>query len=268
MESATYKKEYSFTEILSCAWKIFRENAAAIITLALLIAIPVNIINLMAEKAFAVPGMDDPSLSPEEQIDYVSSNLGQIVYSFLVLFLVEIGLAFIGLLSTMAMAHYVRSLIDGKKTGILDAYLKALSRWPAAIWTNILMVIFLIPLFLLFIIPGIIYLVYWFFAIYAVALSNKTGKEALNHSKKIVKNRWWTVFGYNILYGILGFLISIPIIILFGVLRWMSGDPLSGFAIELTYNAILAAIGSFFAVVQVVFYLNYESTMGDAKKTH
>lgn len=255
-------------EILSRSWGIFRENAAAVIAIALLIAIPASIIHLLADQAFSVPGMNDPSLSPEEQVDYVSSHFAQIMYSFLILFLVEIALAFIGLLSSMAIAYYVRSCIDGKKTGILDAYSKALGRWPAAIWTQIVLGILLIFLFILLIIPGIIYLIYWIFAIYAVALSDKSGKAALDYSKKIVKNRWWTVFGYNMLYAILGFLLSLPIIFVFGVLRWMLGDPVSGLVIDLADNAFFSAIGSFFAVAQVVFYLNLESTMQDAKKAY
>lgn len=266
MEQDIYKKEYSFTEILSRAWAIFRENAAAIIAIALLISIPVSIVNLLADQAFAVPGLTDSSLSPEDQINSISSHLGQIAYSFLILSLVSIAMAFVGLLSMMALAFYVKSCIDGGKTSIFGAYSKALGRWPAAIWTDIVMGIFLIVLFLLLIIPGIIYLVYWAFALYAVALSNKSGREALRYSKKIVNKRWWTVLGYNILYAIIGFILSIPVIIVLGIFSWMLTDPVSSFAISLTNDVLLSVIGSFFAVVQVVFYLNFESTIRDEKK--
>ena len=267
MEQDIYKKEYSFMEILSRAWKIFRENAAVIIAIALLIAIPVSIINLLADRAFAVPGLTDPSLSPEAQVNY-TSNLGQIAYAFLILSLVEIALAFISLLSTMALAFYVKSCIDGEKTSIQKAYSKAFGRWPAAIWTNIVLGIFLIVLFALFIIPGIIYFVYWAFALYAVALSNKSGREALKYSKKIVNKRWWTVLGYGILYEIIRLIVFIPLIIVFGILSLILTDPASSFAISLTNNILRSVVWSCFLVVWVVFYLNFESTMRDDKKTY
>jgi hypothetical protein len=53
----------------------------------------------------------------------------------------------------------------------------------------------LVLLFLLFIIPGIIFMNYWSFSIQGIVLSKKTAWESLNYSKALVKGQWWEVFG-------------------------------------------------------------------------
>ncbi len=63
----------------------------------------------------------------------------------------------------------------------------------------IVQLIFLLGLFLLLIIPGIIFFVYWIFSNY-VLINEKTDiMQSLKRSKEIVKGRWWGVFGYFIL---------------------------------------------------------------------
>jgi hypothetical protein len=266
MESDIYKKEYSLTDMLSAAWRIFSGNAATIIAITLMITIPVTLINIAANEIFTIDWMNDPTLSPEDFSAMLSENLGDIIMSFLTLVAVSMVLSFVSLLSSMALAFYVKSCIDQKKISIQAAYSRALGRWPASIWTNILQSILLLLLFLMFVIPGIIYWIYWTFAVYAVALSGKSGKDALDYSKKIVKDRWWTVLGYTLVFAIIGFILSIPIILALGALRWGMTDPLTGYAVDASGSMLFSLVGSFMAVIQIVFYLNYESTMGIKKQ--
>lgn len=46
---------------------------------------------------------------------------------------------------------------------------------------------------ILFIIPGIIFSIWYFYSVYALILDNKRGTEALHFSKKLVKGQWWDV---------------------------------------------------------------------------
>jgi|WetSurMetagenome_2_1015567.scaffolds.fasta_scaffold99865_3 hypothetical protein len=267
MESDNYKKEYSLTEIISNAWKVFRDNPVNIIAIMLLIGIPVYLINYAANQALAPSWMTDPTTTSDEFTSLLSENMGQVITSFLLLGAIAISMSFISLLSSMALAFYVKACVDGKKIDLSTAYSKAFGRWPAAIYTNIIEGVLLLLLFLLIIIPGLIYSIYWTFALYAVALSGKSGKEALDYSKTIVKNRWWTVLGYTLVFGLIGLVLSIPLIILIGVLRWALTDQISIYAIDLTSTVLSLIIASFLAVIQIVFYINYESTIRtDAKK--
>lgn len=64
---------------------------------------------------------------------------------------------------------------------------------------SVVMVIFLGVLYLLFIIPGIIFTVYWIFAAFVLINEKKGIIESLRMSKNMVKGRWWKVFGHLIL---------------------------------------------------------------------
>jgi len=87
---------------------------------------------------------------------------------------------------------------------------------------SMLMGLALFGLFILLIIPGVIFAVFWTFAPYILILENKGISESMSESKKLVTGRWWKVFGYNflfflIMFGIgigMGLVLSIPSLIL------------------------------------------------------
>ncbi|MFZ2456112.1 MAG: hypothetical protein WAX07_06520 [Candidatus Altiarchaeia archaeon] len=268
MESDIYKKEYSLTEIISAALALFRDNAATILALTLLISVPVTLINIAASGIFSIDWMSDPSITPEEFSTLLSESMGDVIMSLLTLGAISVMLSFVSLLSSMALAFYVKSCLDGKKIDFSTAYSRAFGRWPSAIWTSIIQAIILIFLFLLLIIPGVIYSVYWSFALYAVALGGKSGKEALSYSKKIVQNRWWTVLGYAIVFGIIGFILTIPIVIALGFFRWALTDPASSIALDAASGILFSLAGSLTVVMQIIFYLNCESNIKSAKKEY
>lgn len=69
--------------------------------------------------------------------------------------------------------------------------------------------IFLLGLFLLFIVPGVIFLVYWVFATYILIDQDKRILESLKESKRIVKGRWWRVFGFVLLLALIIAVVSL-----------------------------------------------------------
>jgi len=77
--------------------------------------------------------------------------------------------------------------------------------------TGLLAVLAIFGGFLLFIIPGIIFLVNYIFALPVVILENKTYVKAMRRSHDLVRGNWWRVFGVVVLCIILyyiGYLIS------------------------------------------------------------
>ena len=67
------------------------------------------------------------------------------------------------------------------------------------IWFTIVLVVFLSGLFLLLIIPGIIFFFYWAVAVYAFFDKKEGIIKSLKYSKLLIKGRWWRVVGYTIL---------------------------------------------------------------------
>ncbi len=64
--------------------------------------------------------------------------------------------------------------------------------WPV-IYTSILMFLIVMGGFLLLIIPGIIFSVWYNFYFYSLVIENKKGLAALNNSKSLVVGRWWPI---------------------------------------------------------------------------
>ena len=109
--------------------------------------------------------------------------------------------------------------------------------------------IFLVGLFLLLIIPGIIFLIYWTFGIYVLYDEKKGILESLKRSREIVRGNWWKVFGYFILLFLIGTIISIiisiissPTQIIYSI-KLLNAEPISlNFMI---FNVFLSGISNF-----------------------
>ncbi len=74
---------------------------------------------------------------------------------------------------------------------------------------NLVLFVFLLPLFLLLIVPGIIFAIFWSFGAVVLIAENKKARDALKRSHELVKGKWWTVLGYTILLGLISAAISL-----------------------------------------------------------
>ena len=58
---------------------------------------------------------------------------------------------------------------------------------------------------------------YWTFSTYALVSDDLGVTESMGRSKNLVKGRWWNVFGYNLLFG----LIILGVLLLMGVIFFL-----------------------------------------------
>ena len=130
--------------------------------------------------------------------DIVSISLN-IVYFFLALF---VGVGLIAVSLKKDKFSYKEILENGKT-----------NYWRYFGFT-IVVTIFIMLLFLLLIISGVIFAVYWVFAAYVFLEKKQKIIDSLKESKRIVKKRWWKTFGYMILFGLvtLAFVLILSII--------------------------------------------------------
>ncbi len=161
------------------------------------------------------------------------------------------------LLIHISIALKIFQTVEGKEMSLQQTIQQAWRKiWPY-IWTNIVQVVCLFWLFILLIIPWLIFMVYWYFALYVVIYYGKTDMDALKESKAIIKNRRWKTLGYMFLIGIL------VAIIVFGIIRaitaWVNiiGNPiLTQVVTELSWY-----IAQLFVVVLLaVFFLRRDKT--------
>ncbi len=92
----------------------------------------------------------------------------------------------------------------GIKESFAMAWPKILSYW----WISILNGIIVMLGFLLLIIPGIIFSIWFSFSFYVLVSEDRKGMKALLRSKELVKGYWWKVFWRFFVLNIIIFLIA------------------------------------------------------------
>lgn len=117
-------------------------------------------------------------------------------YFFLIIFIVIINLW-----SVASLIYAIKE--RDAKIGIVDAYKKGWHKLLSFIWIYFLIIIIVIGGFILFIIPGIIFSIWFSLAGYVLVSENKKGMDALKRSKELVGGYWWAVFGRAVLFNLI-----------------------------------------------------------------
>jgi len=134
---------------------------------------------------------------------------GLILFSFLFLILikgVELISLFLSLWLIISVIYFAIYNEDGKMS-FRESAKGSLKYFLPFIGLGILLTLTLFGLYLLFIIPGIIFTCYWLFSGYALVGENKGIVESMKRSKEVVKGNWWKVFGYTILLSLIGVIV-------------------------------------------------------------
>lgn len=86
------------------------------------------------------------------------------------------------------------------------------------LWVYTLLAVIVMGGYFLLIIPGIMLGVWFGFALYALAVEDTRGLEALLRSKQLVKGLWWQVVWRCVFFGIV---IGVPILVMFAALIFL-----------------------------------------------
>lgn len=225
-------ERYSIGKILSAGSKVYFEKFGAVAPVILIIYIPINII-----LSF---------------IPFESEGFEGLRWYFRSAQILEL---LVGIIATVAVAKIVECAINGEPITYAEALKYSLTRWGRAIAVQILAGLIIFGMLLLLIVPGVIWAIYYTFAIYVVALRGINGKAALDYSKRLVRGQWGRVFGIGLLINLLallaafiiGFVIAIPF-------AFFLGD----YIIEILSSTVVDLVTGLFSVAWVVFFLNVD----------
>jgi len=120
----------------------------------------------------------------------------------------------IALSQTLKNIHHNEPVTDWKKTISDNSYLI----WPVLL-TSIMTTFLVVIGSILFLIPGVLFFIWYVFTFHAVIFDNKHGVEALRASKELVVGRWWKIFwrivipglAFGILLAILNNILMFPV---------------------------------------------------------
>lgn len=238
MEAANRHIELSLGDIIDKSWTIFTGNFKIIALVTLMVYIPLN-------AAMA----------------YLSTSVDPLTNPFTMIF-ASLAIGLVGLVAIIAIVRMTKDIADSVPLGEpMDEIQKAVPLWPRTLLTAIVTGISTMVCFIL-IIPGIIFSVYWAFAIYAAIIGGKSGFDAMNYSKSLVKGRWWKTLGYFLVLGILQMLI-------FWIVTYVGAmivEPVSalsnfvGLAIKVVIDSLINVGLAYMTIISAVMYLGYEAT--------
>ena len=176
------------------SWFMLTDNLEVYTPIFLIYLVPALILNVI-EVVFPIP------INPEDVFQgYLSYRLPGIILGYLLLNFASICII------------YATKQIHKKNTpGYKDSFNVGVQKFIKYNIQSILIFILLIPLFLLFIIPGVIFSFYWVFAGIILVSEDKPIIQSIKQSKKTVEGRWMKLFG--ILFGAL-IILTIPTIII------------------------------------------------------
>jgi hypothetical protein len=236
-----FARPYNLGDLLSLAWKLFSDNFKAILIITIIVYVPLNLISAL----FPVPAPSGttPNELARAWLDIVTS--AAFILTTIITMLASV-------LVPLAIALLTRKYLDGQTLDYQAALKQAIPRWLPGIGTTGLMSLLLLGLSLFLIIPGVIFAIYWAFAIYVVMLNNKSGMAALNYSRQVVRGRWWRTLGYFIVFGLIS-----------GMASWVINIPLAAYLSNPVVNFISSLLAniifSFITVATVLLFLNLES---------
>lgn len=229
MYSQVKSRNLNFFELSIISLKAFFNRIIDIFILVILINIPIRIAYL-----------------------FISSFIIDTREHFFISLLMTILEGFILLIPTISVILIISNEINGYKFKLSKIFSKSISLWKGAVITNVIEGIITFLLFILLIIPGIVWSVYYIFSMQAVTFENLRGKEALDYSKSLVKGQWWKVF-----------LIFLPYAIIYFAIFWFLKTP-NAFGEVNTLSIIVIPIRElvnvFLVVVTSILYINIQHT--------
>ena len=221
---------FTVGEIVASGWDLYCLHLKRILLIFLVVYVPINI------------GL---SFIPAADWTETYGALGPRMH----IAIIQLTEFFLGVLATMALAKLIEESLYGHTITWFQALRHAVSRWGAAILTGLLAMLIVFGLTLLLIVPGVIWVIYYSFFLFVVALRDLSGKPALDYSKALVKGQWWRVFGYLLVIQSLAVLAVIVVTVPFQVLPEHR-------LLDILANTLADLVTPLFLTMVIVFFLN------------
>jgi len=116
------------------------------------------------------------------------------------------------LLSLWAGLALIFAIKDrGEEIGIRESFLRGWHKIISYLWVSFLVGLVTLAGFLFFVIPGIIFAIWFSLSNYVLVVENLTGTKALSKSKNLVSGNWWPVFWRFLAIDAIAMVIFIPL---------------------------------------------------------
>ena len=226
-------------EILSEAFRIYKENAAKLMVIVAVVVVPLSFISAVAVRLLGEPTLHRVG----GRIEY-SRSFGVTVAA--VIIAAAIGVIIWAILQAAMLRGAAQATI-GDPVDVEASY-----RWGLSRFGSVLLVAFLVGIvvgvgFLLLVIPGIIFLVFLSVSEPALIVENRRGTEAMSRSWNLVRGHFWHALVVILVAAIITGVVQ-------GILTAIGGD---NWFVRWIFTAIAQIITApFTALVTVLLYLD------------
>jgi hypothetical protein len=176
------------------------------------------------------------------------------IYQFLYGLLSTLIWSVLFIIFSLPLIFMVDSALREEEIDFKDALKLSYKVWLPTSWVVVLQNIITGLLMLLFIIPGFIWLIYYTFATYAVALEKNRGKAALDYSKALVQGRWWKICDFIFLVGLIT---TIPFFFSITLYKFIPKQ----FYTELIRGCLTGIFASFTLPAHIILFRNLQNFM-------
>ena len=229
-----YKEDFSFWEIYSASVDLFSKKFKNILLITLIIYIPINVILYFASEAL----LSSPEVSFGDYVNFmkIAGWLEQLIW----------------VIASIFVIFTVKESLDNSEKTFWEILKLSFSKWWSAIWANILYSIWVWLLLLLLIIPWLIFAVYWIFFIYVIVLKDISATKSFEYSKKMVKWRWWEIFGY--------WCFSFFWVLAFWFLMWFT-PYLDNIFVDVTTSIAIDLVYLFMVIIFTLKFINIDKNI-------
>lgn len=236
------------TEILEEAWSIYKER---LFTFLGIVLIPTLITSVLGAILILI-GLSTSSI-PSPKIAGIGVGVA-IALAILVLVIIFISTVW----GQLALIYAIKDRQEN--IGLVEAYRRGRSKILSYWWVLLLMGFITIGGFILLIIPGIIFAVWFSLAIFIVVSEDLKGMAALLKSKGYVRGRWGSVFWRFLLIGIFYVAISLFITFIFWLLNIPYSSEINKFIMGLFLTPLMVTY-------MFLLYSNLKTMRGDVAFT-
>jgi len=191
----------SLGQLLADSWGLISKNFLALASTVAVVYVPFCVFSfLLMFGSFAFQSKLD-FLSPTRSVP--------VIIAFIILFAIFITFAFIALmLFTMAIIKQIQACDQKKALPVADAYQQSFPLF-GAFCIVVLWVFVKVSLWaLLFLLPGVVFALFYSFAQMTFLLENKKGVEALKESRDLIQPFFWEFVGKSLVAVIILFAAS------------------------------------------------------------
>jgi hypothetical protein len=200
-------------DLLSEAWGIYIQRlntyvGIMIIPTVAMLAVILVLLSFLAGGAFlSLVGSSVDTTSGQAIVDAVTKTAtGHAVP------LIGLGIIFFAimlLIQTWGHLSLLYAIKDREENiDIKESYRRGWQKIASSWWVSLLTLLAFMGGLLLFIVPGIIFVIWFSLAIFVLVNENIIGTKALSKSKEYIKGKWWSVFWRFVFIGIVSSVFS------------------------------------------------------------